>query len=304
MYNVCMSPLFCQDAHGAKAGAVYSAAVCLFVVASLICQLIVSWAGLRGDAAAYAGCLCSPVAIAVAAALGSKLCALPLRSVAPLSCSPKYYLIAALSVFGLLFALSPLNGLFVELLRLCGYKPAQTSLPSFKGWGMAGGIAVVALLPAVFEELLFRGYVLRGAAPGTGGMVAIFLSAFVFALYHGSPEQTIYQFACGCLFALLALRSGSVLPSALAHFLNNAAIIVFDGLSLLDAAGNVAMPQAARVAVTVAAALSLAGATAWLVLDKKTVPRGERRQVADFFLWGGAGIGIMALVWVLNLFSL
>lgn len=290
-----------ENSYGARGGAIYSAAVCLYVFISLIISLIIQGAGMTGDAASYLGYLCSPIAIAIALALAFKFLKMPVRAAAPLRCSPKYYLISVLAIFGLLFAVSPVNSLFVRLMEFMGYVPAQSTVPSLEGGGMVGAIIVIALLPAVFEELIFRGAVLYNANNGAGTVRTIFLTAFVFALYHGSAEQTIYQFVCGCIFALLALKSGSVLPSMLAHFINNALIILLTGLSLVDAGGYVAMPQWAFILVTVLAALAFIGALVWLILDKKPLVHKKEGEVKNFFLWGAVGIFIMCLVWLLTL---
>lgn len=304
LYNVRMNSLLGENSYGARAGAIYSADVCFYIVISLIISLIIQGAGLTGDAAAYLGYFASPIAICITLALSSKYLKTPLRAAAPIKCAPKYYLIAILAVFGLLFAISPLNSLFVQLLQLCGYMPAQSALPSPEGWGMMGCLVVIALLPAAVEELLFRGSILYNTNLGAGTVKSIFLTALLFSLYHGSVEQTIYQFICGCVFALIALRSDSVLPSMLAHFLNNGIIIVLNGQSVVDESGNLPMTTWGYALLIVCAALSLAGALAWLIIDKKPVRRGLDGETKSLFVWGGAGLLVMFLVWILGLFSL
>ena len=160
------------------------------------------------------------------------------------------------------------------------------------------------LFIAVSEELLFRGAILRGAEEGAGTAAAVLLSAVLFMLYHGSVEQTIYQFICGCVFALMAVRSASVLPSMLAHFVNNAVIIVLEGTHLLDDSGALMLPQWLNIMLTVLAALSFAAALVLLFIDKKPRIRGSSAQVKAFLLWAAVGIFVMALLWVLGLFSL
>lgn len=299
-----MNDLFGKNSRAASSGAVYSAAVCLYIVLSLIVSLIISGAGLTGDAAAYLGYICSPVAIALALFFAVAVLKIPVRDFVPKKCRPKYIVIAFLAIFGLLFAVSPLNTLFVNFLTELGYVPVQSSLPSLEGGGMAGAIIVVAVLPAVCEELLFRGAILRGAEEGAGTAAAVLLSAVLFMLYHGSVEQTIYQFICGCVFALMAVRSASVLPSMLAHFVNNAVIIVFEGTHHLDDSGALMLPQWLDIMLTVLAALSFAAALVLLFVDKKPRIRGSSAQVKVFLLWAAVGIFVMALLWVLGLFSL
>ena len=304
MYNARMNNLLGEGKTAAKSGAVYSAAVCIYIVINLFASLIISGASISGDGAAYISYLCSPVAIILSLAVANRFLKIPASCLFPVKCRPKYFFIAILLAFGLLFALSPLNTLFVRLLTLMGYTPSESSIPSLDGGGIAGALIVIAVLPAFLEEALFRGAMLGCAGEDAGGVRAIFLTAFAFSLYHGSIEQTLYQFICGALFALLALRSGSVLPSVLVHFLNNAVILVLERFNLFDQNGFPAMPGWAMILVIVLAALSLAAALLWLIFGKRKLPRGNTQSVKSFFVWAAAGIAVMALIWILGLFSL
>ena len=110
-------------------------------------------------------------------------------------CHWKYYPLALALQVGLL-SLSFLNTLFAEFLQGLGYTLLPNNIPSLDGFGIVGAIFVIAVLPAVFEEIIFRSVVLDGAyAYGTAG--AALLCGGLFALYHQNPEQTIYQFCWG-----------------------------------------------------------------------------------------------------------
>lgn len=302
LYNAAMNNLFGEGPSAAKGGAAYSAAVCLYIVVSLIISSIVQGAGISDDGAAYLYCLCSPVALAVFMALCGTLLKCPVRTTFRAGCSPKYYILALLALFGLIFAVSPLNSLIFSFMQDMGYSSA--SLPSMEGWGMLGSLIVLAVLPAVLEELLFRGVMLDNLNRSSGTWSAVFLTALAFCLYHGSAAQTVYQFVCGCVFALIAARSGSVLPSMLAHFLNNALIVVANGLSLVDADGNFAMPDWAFVVLAVAGGICLIVSLVMLAVDKKRHVARIKGNVSPFFVWGGAGLFVMALAWVLSLVQL
>ena len=90
----------------------------------------------------------------------------------------------------------------------------------------------------------------------------------------------------------------------LAHFVNNAVIIVFEGTHLLDDSGALMLPQWLDIMLTVLAALSFAAALVLLFVDKKPRIRGSSAQVKAFLLWAAVGIFVMALLWMLGLFSL
>lgn len=82
------------------------------------------------------------------------------------------------------------------------------------------GFLLVAVLPAVCEELVFRGYLYKKLIRFGEGPY-ILLSGFLFGTYHGNLEQFFYAFVMGCCLAFLVCRTGSVLYGVLLHFLMN-----------------------------------------------------------------------------------
>ena len=208
-----------------------------------------------------------------------------------------YYLIAVLMQFGLLFSLGELNTLFLSWLETLGYTSSAGSLPPLEGGWLVLTLFVVALLPAVFEETLFRGILARNMhGAGWGTWVTILVSGAMFSLFHGRPEQTIYQFFCGCCFALIAVRSGSVLPTVLSHFLNNALILVLSALGLETFSGVLS------VVLIAIGAVFLAGSLVFLIFfDKKTNRKGGAPRAGVFFLAAAVGLVICAVQWASTL---
>jgi len=84
-------------------------------------------------------------------------------------------------------------------------------------------ILSVALLPAVFEELAFRGALQPLLIRATGNpWVGIVLASIIFSAIHFQFYGFLPRVLLGMLFGWLAHRSGSILPGMVAHFLNNA----------------------------------------------------------------------------------
>lgn len=77
----------------------------------------------------------------------------------------------------------------------------------------------VAFLAPIFEELLFRGAVLRAAEP-FGKNFAIVCSAVLFGIYHGNLLQGIFAALVGLLLGYAALQY-SLKWSILLHVVNN-----------------------------------------------------------------------------------
>ncbi|MGN0807453.1 MAG: type II CAAX prenyl endopeptidase Rce1 family protein [Candidatus Coproplasma sp.] len=287
-------------------GLAFSATVVINVFISLIVSLIIGASNLSGtDAAKYISYLTSPIAIVATVLIFRFGLNQPIRKLSPVKCHPKYILIGILLIYGLLFSLNSLNGYLIQLFELMGYTPKASTLPDVSGWNLLPAILVIAVLPAVCEELLFRGVILNNIEGQVGSVRAVFLVGFLFSLYHGSVEQTIYQFICGCLFALLAIRSRSITPVVLIHFINNALILVLYSVGALDASGNLIVSFGGNIAITVTSALCLVVAIVWLILDRKIkfgLVKGERRNLLNFFLFASAGIVVTALTWILGLF--
>ncbi len=81
---------------------------------------------------------------------------------------------------------------------------------------------VVALAPAICEELAFRGFILTGFARHGRTRVAIVFSALLFGMMHMIPQQVFNAFLMGLVLGLLAIRSGSLFPCIVFHLVNNA----------------------------------------------------------------------------------
>ncbi len=285
-------------------GGAFSVNVIIFLLLSLISSGVVVALSLGdSDVGKYISLLASPVAILATSLIFFRITRQPVKRVLPIKTKPKYYLIGLLLIFGLLFSLSSLNDLLIKLFELMGYKRKANPLPDFSGWNIIPALIIIAVIPAIAEEILFRGLVLNSSEDGTGSKLTIVFVGLCFSLYHGSVEQTIYQFICGCLFTFLAVRSRSVAPSVAIHFINNALIIILSACGCLDAeTGNLIMPFAAEVTITVLSALSLIGAVIWLILDKTELRKRQEGGVKKFFIGASAGIAVMAIMWIANLF--
>ncbi len=87
-------------------------------------------------------------------------------------------------------------------------------------------ILTVALLPAIFEELLMRGVVLNAfrRANRRRAMVA---SAFLFALLHLDMSQFVGYFVLGLFFSYVVIRTGSIYAGIIAHFFHNLSGIIW-----------------------------------------------------------------------------
>lgn len=293
--------------NSATGGIAYSAAAFTYFIVLFVVSLILKLTALdsKSDAYLYISYLVSPAAISLSVFGVLKFRKISFKSIVPVKCNPKYFLIAALLIYGLVFALSWVNGVSVKFFELFGYKQREAGsyLPDLSGGKVVLALLVIAVLPALFEELLFRGIILNSCENGAGTVRTVFLVGFCFSLFHASPEQTVYQFITGCAFAFIALRSGSILPSVLMHFINNALIVIFAACGLFDEAGNLIISTGGNIALIVTSAVALIGALVWLILDKTPVKKCEKGGVKSFFFCAAPAIAVFGIVWIVSLFG-
>ena len=96
-------------------------------------------------------------------------------------------------------------------------------------WRVGWLLVLVALTPAICEESLFRGVLLAGTRRRLTPLRAILLNGLIFGVFH-VPSATLFRFlpsaTLGMLLAWVVLRTRSIWPGMLMHFLNNGIIVI------------------------------------------------------------------------------
>lgn len=92
-------------------------------------------------------------------------------------------------------------------------------------------ISMLALTPAICEEVLFRGYVQRQAERSLGIFWGIAFSGIVFGLYHLRLTQALPLSVLGIFLTWMTWRSGSLVPAILVHLANNAFAAILGKMS-------------------------------------------------------------------------
>ncbi len=286
------------------AGAAYSLAAVLPYLLVFVFSIVVGAAGVTMDVNAdwylYVSYLLPQISLLLVAVFFFTYTGASFKAECKKTVSgrPIWYAVALALQIGLL-CLTPLNGWFLSLLEKLGYQSSEIYLPSMDGFGFVGVLLVVALLPSVMEETLFRCVLLKGvnAFPKWG---AALICGAMFSLFHQNPEQTAYQFVCGAAFAWLVLSAESILPSIVAHFINNAFILFAEKFGFYE---KIALPLFIISCVCMVAVIVF-----FIVYErrknaepcektKKTEKTGSKKQ---FILFSLVGIAVCALGWILN----
>jgi membrane protease YdiL (CAAX protease family) len=94
-------------------------------------------------------------------------------------------------------------------------------------WGLLFNIFMIAFLPAIGEELLFRGVIQRIFTNWTKNYHwGIWISAILFSALHMQFYGFIPRMFLGVLFGYLLVWSGSIWLPIIAHFINNGVAVV------------------------------------------------------------------------------
>ena len=151
-----------------------------------------------------------------------------------------------LLVFILVVAFMPVNATIMEWNLGLDFGPLS---PAFQEWafakeeelrqlteyltrfeslgGLLAGIVVIAVLPALGEELIFRGIIQRRFYTLLGNPhVAIWLAALVFSAIHLQFFGFFPRLLLGALFGYIYYWSGNLWYAIFAHFVNNSFTLV------------------------------------------------------------------------------
>ncbi len=81
-------------------------------------------------------------------------------------------------------------------------------------------IIIVGLIPAICEEIIFRGILFHGYKK-RNPLKAMILSSLLFGVVHLNINQFLYAFVMGMIFCLMVYATGSIVSSIIAHFVFN-----------------------------------------------------------------------------------
>ncbi len=93
--------------------------------------------------------------------------------------------------------------------------------------GLAVNILIIAIIPALGEELLFRGVIQKELSKWSGKVhLSIWITAFLFSAIHLQFLGFFPRFLIGGLLGYMFYWSGSIWLPILAHFVNNAVAVI------------------------------------------------------------------------------
>ncbi len=89
-------------------------------------------------------------------------------------------------------------------------------------------VLCIAILPAICEEVFFRGFLLKAFKVDKKPFFAILVTSILFGIYHMNILQLVTGFFLGGTLGYITYKSKSIYPAILLHFLNNFLAIIID----------------------------------------------------------------------------
>jgi sodium transport system permease protein len=145
-------------------------------------------------------------------------------------------------------------------------------------------VLALAVIPAICEELFFRGFLYTAVAADGTPAKAMFISSVLFGLFHVlggaiAVERFLPSAMIGFVLAWLRLRSGSILPGIVLHAVHNGAIAVVAANEKWLSANGFGNPSAAKIVAILAISTVLVAGAVMLVRSSTrgtTIPQEPR----------------------------
>ena len=142
------------------------------------------------------------------------------------------FLVICMAVFGYGIIIF-INYIWIWLISHIGEPIAQPSIPIGTGEHYLVALICIAVVPALVEEFMFRGVILRGYER-MGRKVGVIMSGILFALLHMSLVNLPAIILLGIMISYIVQLSDSIITGMIYHFTNNAIAV-----TLLYASNNI-----------------------------------------------------------------
>lgn len=132
----------------------------------------------------------------------------------------------------------------------------RTFVPEAGPRPLALNLFLVAITPAICEEALFRGAILRGLLTRMSRWGAILLCGVLFCLYHMNLYRLLPTAMLGVMLSWLAVVTGSIIPGMIAHAVSNGLLVTLatlypeDAMAVMSLTSQIVAASASLVVVT------------------------------------------------------
>lgn len=209
-----------------------------------------------------------------------------------------YLMAIAIGIIAL-FGTQYFIGAIDDLLQLIGYPLSSTVINPTNFGTFVFAVFALAFVPAVCEEIIFRGIIFNGLRKRFKTIHAIVLSALLFALFHANLQQLVYPFILGMIMGWVVARTGSLIASILVHFVNNFIVVLLAYISNITGF-SMALPKVWWSYLVAVAILVVMGVIFFLIdrfyfkhKDKEEI---ERENKTSVFLYVAFAVAVVVFL--------
>jgi membrane protease YdiL (CAAX protease family) len=148
------------------------------------------------------------------------------RDIRPLIGRPALDLrgVVTLTMCGLIFVAA--MSVYYSLIKWAGFSIFRAAgIFEKAGWPVVSMFALISLLPALVEEVAFRGVIQSALQRVAGEREALLIQAALFSVLHLMPMMFISHFFMGLCFGYARVRSKSLYPGMVLHAAWNACVL-------------------------------------------------------------------------------
>ncbi len=175
--------------------------------------------------------------------------------------------------------------IWLVILLSIGYTPGSSDSPEVVNVGtFILSIFLTGVLPGLCEEFTNRGGFLTVMRGSFTERQTIVICGLAFGLFHQNITQVFYTFCFGMLMAFLVLKTKSIFPAVLVHFINNSISVCIDYAeyvppikTVVDAVDNFLFSNIGIAFLIWLAALGLAVGIVYLIVH---IAKKERAKLS------------------------
>ena len=195
-------------------------------------------------------------------------------------CSAKNLIVCAVisvvAVFGFVNLINMINSGFASI----GFNQTSYSLPNNTFYWFIINVILLAVIPAILEELVFRGMIFNGLR-GRGFWFASVISTVMFALIHLSISQLIFPLIMGMIFCFVLEKTGSLKATITLHFCNNFIVLLISYINSLIGFDFTYISPNSALKVILIILIALASASLIFVLIEFCIKKPEKISIQD-----------------------
>ena len=108
--------------------------------------------------------------------------------------------------------------------------------------GLWAVILLMAIAPAIIEELAYRGFILSGLEGMRNRWKAILITSVLFGLAHFAIQQAIITFVIGMILGVIAVHTRSLIPCIIYHATHNSITVLLPRIDAATVDGSPVLP--------------------------------------------------------------